>query len=307
MSFYGNVTYYLSNAFNRVIYRNKNSMSSPSDGAAIGKDKPQNPSFEYALSPRSRNDDTILETGNKWIVFADPYATVGNNQIQIFHQTVRDNQADEQVQPFNRNALENEEDITSMAFGSVIGIPSITYDNAGHIVNSGVNKFKLPIPSGETALNQLRTRISQIEEDLTGDHYEDDAEITFSDRTQEVSYSGRVSKIERQISGWSGSPVQGASLSTVEEPNAIGTTLHQFLTDFGLRKKVGNIYIPLEDGDSYPDGSYISKINQARESSITATTTAATVKNAYNDMANFFNSKPEDAGMHPVGGFTLIT
>jgi len=79
MGFYGNVTYYLSNAFQSLVYQNANlSGATPS---------PSNPATEYTATPRSRNDRSILAQGNKWIIFGANAEAIGNNTINIYHKT----------------------------------------------------------------------------------------------------------------------------------------------------------------------------------------------------------------------------
>jgi len=83
MSFYGNVTYYLSNAFSRIIYKN--------DGVKVANNitapKPIDVEEQYALTPENRKDDTYFKTGNKWLIFS-------GNQVDrevILYHTVSDN------------------------------------------------------------------------------------------------------------------------------------------------------------------------------------------------------------------------
>lgn len=296
MSFYGNVTYYLSNAFNRIIYRNENSKCSD-PRVPQTKSGPGTPSYEYALSPQSRKDETILETGNKWLVFADPNATVGNNRIQIFHQVVRDGVEDINLQPFNRAIVENE-DPPELGWGTMIGIPSIVFDNAGHVVSGSLATFKMPTPSAETALDSVKARVSQLEELISGEAREDGWNEEILDVDPSESYATRISDLETKTNNWA-----MGNGSYQLEPQGIGSTFHEFLADFGLRKRLGSsgnyTYERLREGEQTPAGTYLSQIQLATSMADTATTTASAIKGKVNTLILLANER-WDAGIDPI-------
>ena len=270
MSFYGNVTYYLSNAFNKIIYRNANSKSG-NNASSDSKTGPGIPAYEYSLIPRNRKDETILETGNKWIVFADHNGTVGNNQIQIYHQVI-DSQNEEDVIVASTAIVTPEETDTAdteLDFGSIIRIPSITYDNAGHIVDKSSISYKLPISQGDQEITELDKRISYIAYLLTGSpkYYEevpDPVPLDFA------SYSYRISQLENNLGRWN------YGYGTTNDPMTVGDTLHNLAWRVGLVNKVadpnneGSFYYPIVDesvqNPEYPSNSLIRLAKDADDS-----------------------------------------
>lgn len=232
MSFYGNVTYYLSNAFNKIIYRNAQSASG-NNASQDGTLGPGTPAYEYALQPRSRKDDTILETGNKWIVFADPKNTFENNQIRIFHQIVNDFTGEREVAPAEVAAPAQgtpTNDIAELSFGAILGIPTITYDNAGHIVTDGVKKFKLPVAQGELEINELKDRVAELENQMFGEHGETgpDTEIP---EDPAGAVANRVASLEYKIGDW----IMGDG--TYQNLNPIGQTLNELQFKVGVKAR----------------------------------------------------------------------
>lgn len=294
MSFYGNVTYYLSNAFNKIIYRNAGSASG-NNASVDSKASPGIPAYEYGLNPRNRKDETILETGNKWIVFADPGNTVQNNQIKIFHQTVRSTPNDVQAIPTIIPASE-ENPPTNLAFGSVLSLPTITYDNAGHIVSSGTVAYKLPTPSGESDLNKIRYRLSTLEEQVTGEHdtYQGDG----TGEVYEVTspYSKRIDDVESKVGQWL---MRGnGEISNTLEPESIGITLEELMVRIGLRNKSAGNYIVVDEtvpNISYTPGSVLAELKLNSVYAYSAQLLSLSCRSKINEIINWVNT-PHDAG-----------
>lgn len=290
MSFYGNVTYYLSNAFNKIVYRNAGSASG-NNTSVDSKASPGIPAYEYGLNPRNRKDETILETGNKWIVFADPDGTVQNNQIKIFHQTVKENTADTNVSPAIV-ALNEENPPSALAFGAVLSLPTITYDNAGHIVNSGAVSYQLPTPQGEADLNKIKWRLAVLEEALTGSHdtYTGDG----SDEIPESNepYASQISTLKNKIEPWN-----MGSGNTRLEPYSIGTTLRELLVRIGVRTKVGDDYLIVDETGSnvtYPEGSMLADLARSSTYGYNAQLLAKQVRTKLNEVIRTINQ------LHPA-------
>ena len=296
MSFYGNVTYYLSNAFNKVIYRNAGSASG-NNASIDSKASPGIPAYEYGLMPRNRKDETILETGNKWIVFADPDGTVQNNQIKIFHQTVNANTNDVSISP-TIVSLAEENPPTALNFGAVLSLPTITYDNAGHIVSSGAISYQLPTPQGETDLNKIKWRLSTLEEILTGDHdtYIGDG----SDAIQESGnpYATQINTLLNKVDPWE----MGSGNSRLE-PNSIGTTLRDLLVRIGIRARVGDDYLIVDETGSnvtYPDGSILAELTRAGTYGYNAQLLAKQVRTKLNEVIRAINQ------LHPTANLSQL-
>lgn len=229
MSFYGNVTYYLSNAFNKVIYRNANNACTHDNIEVFdGVSGPSAISYEYTLSPRSRNDDVILETGNKWIVFADPEGTQGNNQIRIFHTLSAANTAGQggSVQPSIMASDEIDNQITPLNFKSIITLPTITFDQAGHISAVGSAQYQLAEPPGAQDIQAFREQLADMQEDIDN---------------QDIMFSAQLQQLNQQVSVWDMQSA-GDPYNNYKEADGIGTSLHQVLTVLGLRKAHANAY-----------------------------------------------------------------
>ncbi len=288
MSFYGNVTYYLSNAFNKVIYRNANTACTKSDGTQVanGSYGPVNIAYEYALSPRSRNDDVILETGNHWIAFGDPNQTVGNNQVQIFHSLSNASSASP-----NDNVIQTTVTDTpvspdsSIPFGGMITVPIITFDEAGHISNVTTTKYQLPEPMDLEGLDDIMHRLALVEYALTGQPGSADTEG--GSLTPEETYNppmmttlqNQLNSLNLKVNEWDMTQGResGDPYFNYREEKGIGSTLHDIMVKLGLRQerqytvnetgetKMG--YLILENA---PQGTIIYNANNAINSAVAA-------------------------------------
>ena len=162
MSFYGNVTYYLSNAFSRIIYKNDGVKTANNITAPKAIDVEE----QYALTPENRKDDTYFKTGNKWLIFS-------GNQVDrevILYHTVSDNftAASNEVEGYDytKGASGHGGSAGSpnpISWGDTLVFPKIEFDNAGHITNASHNYLKLPIPAGEQNINNIMLRLAQLE------------------------------------------------------------------------------------------------------------------------------------------------
>lgn len=266
MSFYGNVTYYLSNAFNKIVYRNAGSASG-NNASVDSKASPGIPAYEYGLNPRNRKDETILETGNKWIVFADPEGTVQNNQIKIFHQTVRPTTDDVSASPA---VLENAENPTTLSFGSILSLPTITYDNAGHIVTTGAVSYKLPIPQGEEEIDAAEDKLAYLSYLLIGTA-DPDGTVPDPIPSNYHPYSYWIMQNKNNIGPWN------IGNGTYQDKESLADTVHELLYRIGLMTKTVNPNYPGENESEfryswvdesdpnlrYRDGSILQKVGYA--------------------------------------------
>ena len=237
MSFYGNVTYYLSNAFQKIVYRNTGSKYTSTTGEQSNgySDGPsQMPAYEYILNPRNGSDSAILETGNKWLQFADPDGTIGQNQIKIFHKISEQEAGSAQISG-------------SIDFGSTIGVPVITFDEAGHITNIASQNFTLPENPGLLDINDLKARIADLEALVTGTYSDPGDEQQQPSIPEEGSINSQLQKIYKTINEWD-LKVDGASaaINQYKESKGIGSTLHDVMVLLGMRQS--RIYE--EDGET---------------------------------------------------------
>ena len=240
MSFYGNVTYYLSNAFGNMVYRNANSASKKSNGDSV-PDGTASPSrtvaYEYTLSPRSRNDDMILETGNKWIVFGAGAQALQNNQISIYHQT-RSSGAGGTVQTTVTAPPQNSQDsYDQLAFSSIVTFPTITFDEAGHITTVDTVSYQMADPPGLLELNSLKTRIATLEskiDGVSGEAGEGDV-VT----PPAASVNAQIVELQTKTNLWEMQQAySGDPYINYKEQYGIGTTLHDLMVMIGIREAV---------------------------------------------------------------------
>lgn len=296
MSFYGKVTYYLSNAFSKVIYRNANSKSTKPGNIQVndGTLGPGSPSYEYALSPRSRNDDVILETGNKWIVFADPQGTVSNNQIRIFHQVCDSPLNQGGTIQVNVDTPEENEQVAkdgNINFGDLITIPTIVFDEAGHISNVTTQILQMSTPPGAEDLDSLKYRIAILEQLVTGQH-NDGGENEQNINTDNTSYGTEINSIKNKIDSWTLTPGPDSNdLNYMyKERNGIGTTLHQVMIKLGLRAsreyvEDGNTYIGYTDTEENPaEGTLMDRVSKASTQAISSATIAISNRRGVRDL-----------------------
>ena len=266
MGFYGNVTYYLSNAFQSLVYQNGNMHSNTSP--------PAQPAAEYTTTPRSRNDRSILAQGNKWIVFASDSNSANNNIINIYHQTYSGN-----VEPSELNVAitTSDDNVITPDFGSIITIPTIAFDNAGHIVSGELANVQLPVPAGAEDLNSIKNRIATLEEYLTGVHGEDgsgsgSSETPVPEVNTENTYGSRIGALERVTEEWErkkGAGYESDPMERYREEKGIGSTLHEIMEMIGTRTSTTvtdnsqqkTVYIPVTS--NFSNDSLIGKTDTA--------------------------------------------
>lgn len=240
MSFYGNVTYYLSNAFGNMVYRNANSASKKSNGDSV-PDGTASPSrtvaYEYTLSPRSRNDDMILETGNKWIVFGAGTQALQNNQIQIYHQTRTSGTGGTVQTSVSAPPQGSTETYTPLAFSSIVSFPKITFDEAGHITTVDTITYQMADPPGLLELNQIKTRIAILEAQVGGNPGEAGEGDVVS--PPEVALNAQIVDLQIKTNMWEmQQESSGDPYINYKEKYGIGTTLHDLMVMIGIREAI---------------------------------------------------------------------
>lgn len=266
MGFYGNVTYYLSNAFQSLVYQNSNMTSTISP--------PASPAAEYTTTPRSRNDRSILAQGNKWLVFAADSNSANNNTINIYHATYSGNSEPSELEV---GITASETNLVSPDFGSIITIPTITFDNAGHIINGSVANVKLPVPAGAEDLNNIKNRIATLEEYLTGSHGEDgsgsgSSETPVPDVSNDNTYSARIGTLEKITEEWErkkGAGYESDPMERYREEKGIGSTLHEIMEMIGTRSSTTitdnnqqkTVYVPVSS--NFSNDSLLGKTDTA--------------------------------------------
>ena len=297
MSFYGNVTYYLSNAFGNMVYRNANSASKKSNGDSV-PDGTASPSrtvaYEYTLSPRSRNDDMILETGNKWIVFGAGSQALQNNQISIYHQTRSSGQGGSLAISVAAPQEGQDQEGTVLDFKSIITIPTIAFDEAGHIADVDSVKYIMPNPPGEQDLQAVKDRVKALELKING---MSEGEMGNLDE----ALANRITDLSTKVNNWDLKQLNDTQ-NMYKEQYGIGTTLHELMVLIGIREKT--TYESQTTGlttDGYSEVSVenaghnarclIGMATQSVTNSQTAAITAIQNRNGIRELINLLQTK----------------
>lgn len=208
MSFYGNITYYLSNAFKALVYDNGASGTTTVAPQTIGT--------TYTLIPRNRDDQTALIAYNKWIRFGGDSSMSNNNQVYIFHAVT--GHADVTLTP--STALTNNG--TVIDFDKDFSIPSITFDAAGHITTGTTVNFKIANPPGLGELDEIESRLDALEEGVNGP-------------SNSNSIVRQLESLRTITQDWQVKNNSTPMTNGYKEANGIGTTLHELMVLVGTR------------------------------------------------------------------------
>ncbi len=231
MSFYGNVTYYLSNAFSTITYDNSNLDSATTPSSTIAG--------EYRMVPRGRDDEVRLINGNKWIYFCGDSNSYNNRACYITHKIT--GRGEESFPVLVSNNTEEDENVLVPQFGQIITIPQITFDEAGHLTSGQSVSVKFPIPQGQEDINAIKQRLAELEELIKGEHGDAGAEEgSEDDGIEHITnpYAERINELNNITAQWNlldeSTPAVDRAYS---EQYGIGTTLHELMTIVGTRVK----------------------------------------------------------------------
>ena len=222
MSFYGNVTYYLSDGFKTLKYQN---------GGKNNAGEPGTIKDAYELVPKKKDDVFILNSYNKWIQFGGTETEEKNKTINIFHLLAKDSEGHPlgsgevkvAAKTINGGNIDADElGRIKPTFGGILTIPSIKFDAAGHIINATSNNVVLPEPPNLEEIEDILDRLDTLEQNVQG--------------PEETSYASRINKLENQTNSWT------IGTGTYQEPEGIGTTLHEVMRILGLRQARGADY-----------------------------------------------------------------
>lgn len=298
MSFYGNVTYYLSNAFKQIIYENTatNSTTVPTSNSTDGA--------QYQMTPGSQYDSTKLMAGNTWIRFGRDQKDEPKNQCYIFHKLtgLGDNKS------FSVQAATGTPDLEP-AFGSIFTIPQITFDAAGHLSSGKEVKVKLPVNPGVEDIDAVKRRLAILEELVTGDHGDSGGGNSGGESGGGegdipdviIPYATQIQDINTKINDWNMYFHKDSQAADwiYREGNGIGTTLHEVMVVLGMRKKKENaILVEGEYKDGYmvidntnlmteaPD-SVLAKVTSAQAISVNTSVIVDLVKKGIRDVLQY--------------------
>lgn len=297
MSFYGKVTYYLSDAFKQQIYDNEgiDTVDSAKGSGAINS--------IITLNPKGKDDACTIKSGNTWLRFAaDP---IQDTSVYLYHKLAGN---DEGITMDNTNlnvAKSNSENADiSLGFGEIVTIPQIVYDAAGHIQpTSRTISVKMPQATQELDLNDLKLRIANLEEAISGQHGDSGGGSSGGENPDPENPGGgddqqedpvtpvqnpmenRLSYLERHIQEWimqGDSAGEGINNNWLES-KGIGSTLHDLLVFLGLEQEQTDaltnrkFYQDIAKGTAFPIYSShgINQVLPAVSSAYTQADTAA--------------------------------
>lgn len=130
MSFYGNVFYEFEHLFFKFKFK-----GSDSDNVSLNNIDSMNGTFA-----EERWDTFNLESGNRWIGIQSMTETGSDRGVTLFHSAAGPEK--HEIKPIK--IMPEENDGIQLETSQVLNIPTIKYDNAGHIVTTEDKKYKLP-------------------------------------------------------------------------------------------------------------------------------------------------------------------
>lgn len=150
MSFYGNVTASLSQAFSRFLFRNS------------GKDSQDfQEGNDDILDAEHSSSSITFDSGNRWIQIQG-----GDDGCKIWHGAPVTNENDlTLVQGF----LQTEEPatpnyVTQLSSGDYLQVPLLLYDDAGHVSSTGeAVYYRLPVIQVESDINEVKRQVKEMQ------------------------------------------------------------------------------------------------------------------------------------------------
>lgn len=155
MGFYGNVFYQIANSFGRFNIKNSG-LSSEQQPSSI---KPGGtPTTAIGLDATYNFD-----SGNKWIKLA----STDEATMAIYHSQTQDINTLDHINDLSIldkvEEIPEEELYTALIAGDYLAIPTLAYDDAGHVVGiNGIKYFRLPITNIEADIQNLQKNVDQI-------------------------------------------------------------------------------------------------------------------------------------------------
>lgn len=155
MSFYGNMTSQLSQAFSRFLFRNS------------GKDKQE---FQEAqddiLDATHSSASVTFDSGNRWIQIDG-----GGDGCKIWHSSPVEDENDlTLVSGFTKVEDSSQlEHITQLNSGDCLQVPLLFYDKAGHVSTTGeAVAYKLPVIAIEADIETVKEEVSNMQDIVEG-------------------------------------------------------------------------------------------------------------------------------------------
>ena len=141
-------------------------------------------------------------------------------------------------------------------------------------------------------MNQIKWRLAVLEEALTGSHdtYTGDGSDEIPESNE--SYASQINSLKNKIEPWA----MGTNNVRLE-PYSIGTTLRELLVRVGIRTKLGDDYLIVDESGTnitYPNGSILANLNQASTYGYNAQVLARQVRTKLNEVIRTINT------LHPA-------
>lgn len=153
MGFYGRVFYQLANSFGKFIVKNS---------GLTKTDFPSVVPSETTTTAIGLDSAYHFDTGNRWIKLVsnseDAVTTIYHSAIP----SVEENVPATLVETWSKTD-DNPESAVQLIAGDCVAVPSLAYDDAGHIVGiKEINHFKLPISTVESDISELKTDMETV-------------------------------------------------------------------------------------------------------------------------------------------------
>lgn len=163
MSFYGTVFYEFERLFFKFKFKNASDNEDTVDLRGIDS--------VDGITATERWDTFHIDTGNRWIKLASMDEGGERKGVTLFHAMPGPKKYEQSAMEL----IELEEDETPdvrLGIHQAFKVPSIVYDNAGHIVSADTTTYQLPDPS-EMVLNGME---KHFEEDVSPQGFEHEYE-----------------------------------------------------------------------------------------------------------------------------------
>lgn len=151
MGFFGNTTYFLNEAFDKLTFSNA--------GKTIYADSSTLPN-NMTFFPQTEEDELIIESGNKWVKFEN----TNGNKVKIFHaypDSVVNNQTPVNIlHPVD--SLPNGKTVQQLGWDDILTGAIVRYDKAGHVAAVEDQYFKLPKSASEQDFSNLTATMQDI-------------------------------------------------------------------------------------------------------------------------------------------------
>lgn len=210
MSFYGNMTSQLSQAFSRLLFRNN------------GKDEHNFQDGEDKILDATHSSASItFDSGNRWIQIQ------GNDDgCKIWHGAPATDENDlTLVSGFTQTEEPPEPSyFTQLNSGDCLQVPLLFYDNAGHVSTTGESVYyKLPVIAIESDIKEVQQQVSNMQITVNNQN----SKITAVEKTAS-EISSETDTLKKSIGD-----ITTVTGNTIEDLSSAIGTVSKLKTKFG--------------------------------------------------------------------------